>query len=123
MVVKTIIKLEKKQIEKLKQICRIQTLVNPTPLFYQGHVPMVAYLVLDGAVNLTKNKKLKTIVRSGGVIGAKELITHSPSTVTAEAHSNTTVCYLDRSTVQDIMNNGDPELSHLFQEYFESHAS
>lgn len=123
MVIKTLIKLDKKTIEKLKSVCRVQLLSVPTPLFYQGHIPMVAYLVIDGDVNLMKNKKIKSTVKSGGVIGVKELITNTPSTVTAEAAANTTVCYLDRSTVQDIIESGDLETSSFFQNLLENRAS
>jgi CRP-like cAMP-binding protein len=84
---------------------------------------MVAYLIIDGIVNLTKSKKVKSVIHAGGVIGIKELIKHTPSTVSAEALANTTVCYLDRSTVMDIMQNGDLELSSFFSSLFESKAS
>jgi CRP-like cAMP-binding protein len=123
MVIKTFGKLDQKNIEKLKSLCRVQFLSSDTPLFYQGHIPMVAYLVLDGAVNLTKNKKIKSLVHTGDIIGVKELIKHTPSTVSAEAIANTTVCYLDRSTVQEIIKNGDSELSQFFHGLLESKAS
>jgi CRP-like cAMP-binding protein len=123
MVIKTLGKLNQKNIEKLKTFCRVQLLCSPTPLFYQGQIPMVGYLVLDGAVNLLKNKKVKSHVHTGDIIGVKELIKHTPSTVTAETVANTTICYLDRSTVQDIIKSGDSELSAFFHGLLESKAS
>lgn len=123
MVIKTLIKLDKKSIEKLKEICRIQIFSIGTPLFYQGHIPMVGYLVIDGSINLIKNKKIKSTVRAGGVIGVKELFENTPSSVTAEVTSNTTICYIDRSTVQDLIKNNDLELANLFQNLFMNQAS
>jgi CRP-like cAMP-binding protein len=117
MVIKTLIKLDKKTTEKLKAVCRVQQFTSPTPLFYQGHVPMVAYLVIDGSVNLLKNKKIKQTVKAGGVIGVKELLERTPSSVTAETSPNTTICYLDHSTVKD------SELSSFFENLSEPQVS
>jgi CRP-like cAMP-binding protein len=123
MVIKTLVTLDRKNIEKLKQLCPTHIITSPTNLFYQGQVPIVAYLIIDGIVNLNKNKKLKSVVTAGGIIGIKELIRHTPSSVTAEAQANTTICYLDRSTVHDIIQNSDATLASFFQDLFESLAS
>ena len=123
MVIKTLVKLDKVTIEKLKAMCRVQLFATPTPLFYQGHVPMVAYLVIDGSVNLLKNKKIKSTVQAGGVIGVKELLEKTPSTVTAETAPNSSVCYLDKSTVQDLMKKDNSELSSFLQNLLEHQVS
>lgn len=123
MVIKTLFKLDKKSIDKLKSVCRVQQFTNPTPLFYQGHVPMVAYLVLEGSVNLIRNKKIKSSVKAGGVIGIQELLDHTTSTVTAETSTNTTVVYLDKSTVQEFMKQNNSAFSSFNQNSFEPQLS
>lgn len=116
MVIHTLAKVDKRSIEKLKKICRVQTISEPTLLLYQGHIPIVAYLVVDGAINLLKNKKIKSTILPGEVIGIKELLTDTPSSVTAETTADTTVCYLDRSTILGIIKEEDSKLSEYFQE-------
>ncbi len=123
MVIKTQITIDNMNIAKLQKLCESHTFSVPTPLFYQNQIPIVAYLVIDGIVNLTKNKKLKSAIKPGGIIGVGELINNTKSSVTAEAQSNSTVCYLDRSTVQDILNNTDSELAILFQDFFETQTT
>lgn len=123
MVIKTQITLDKLNIAKLQNLCESHTFSIPTTLFYQGQVPIVAYLVIDGIVNLTKNKKLKSAVKPGGIIGVGELIKKTKSSVTAVAQANTTICYLDRSTVQDILNNTDSEFAILFQDVVETQTT
>lgn len=115
MVIHTLVKVDKKSIEKLKKACRVQTILEPTPLLYQGHIPIVAYLVVDGAIHLLKNKKIKSTILPGEVIGIRELLTDTPSSVTAKTTADTTICYLDRSTILGIIEE-DSKLSEYFLE-------
>ena len=94
----------------------MQTFLERTPLFYQDQIPMVAYLVIEGEIDLLKNKKTKTLVTCGEVIGVKELLTDTKSKLSAEANANTTICYLDRSTILSIIQEEDSKLSVFFQE-------
>lgn len=116
MVINTLVKIDKRSIEKLKKVCPVKTIPESTQLLYQGHVPIVAYLVIDGAINLIKNKKKKSTILPGEVIGVKELLTDTPSSVTAETSAEAIVCYLDRSTLLDIIENDESKLSKYFLE-------
>lgn len=120
MVINTLVKIDKRSIEKLKKICPVKTIPESTQLLYQGHIPIVAYLVVDGTIDLLRNKKLKSTILPGEVIGIKELLTDTPSTVTAETSGEATVCYLDRSTLLSIIENEETKLSKYFQELRDS---
>ena len=85
-------------------------------LFYEGQVPIVAYLVIDGSVALLKKKKIKNIIKAGSLIGVNELMTNSPSKMSAEVAADTTLCFLDKSTMLEIMNYEKSELSKLLSE-------
>ena len=111
MIIKKILKIDKISIHKLQKMCRVQTLEKPTSLFYQGHIPIVAFLVIEGGINLYKNKKLKSTIVPGEIIGLKELTTDTPSKVAAESLEHTTICCLDKSTIKEILESGDERLS------------
>lgn len=120
---KKLVRLDKEHIEKIKEISERRVFSTNSPLFYEGQTPIVAFLILDGAVNLSKNRKIKSTLRTGSLIGVKELMNNSPSSVSAEAVSNTAVCYLDRSTIIEIIQNQDDDLSLLFRNICEAQAS
>ncbi len=113
--IKKLIKLDKTIIEKIQTVAPIKVFQTNSPLFYEGQTPIVAYLIVDGSVNLIKNKKIKTTLRNGSLIGVKELMSHSPSSVSAEAMAHTKVCFLDKSTIKEIIQTQSSELSMLFQ--------
>jgi CRP-like cAMP-binding protein len=120
---KKLIKLDKEHIEKIKKFSESKIFATNSPLFYEGQTPVVAFLILDGSVNLTKNRKIKSTVRTGGLLGLKELMSNSPSSVSAEALPHTSVCFLDKSTVLEILKSQENDLSLLFKNICELHAS
>jgi CRP-like cAMP-binding protein len=84
-----------------------------SPLFYQGQVPIVAYLVIDGAVALYRSKNSKNLIKPGYLIGLNELMTNSPSRMHAEVKAESSLCYLDKSTMLEIINNEQLDYSAL----------
>ncbi len=120
---KKLVRLDKEHIEKIRQITQSKIFSGGSPLFYEGQTPVVAFLILDGSVTLTKNRRIKSTLRSGSLIGVKELMNNSPSSVTAEALPNTLLCFLDRSTIQEIIRDQQDELSLLFKNICEAKAS
>lgn len=112
-IIKTI-KLSPAFIEKIKEICPVKKFSLTSPLFYEGQTPVVAYLVVEGSVVLFKKKKVKNVVKPGSLIGLKELVTNSPSRMTAEVSAESTLCFLDKSTMLEVMNLENSELPNLF---------
>lgn len=112
-IIKTI-KLNPTCIAKIKEISPARKFALTSPLFYEGQVPIVAYLILEGSIVLFKNKKIKTIVKPGYLIGLNEVMNNAPSKMSAEVKADSTLCYLDKSTLMEIINLEKSELSKLF---------
>lgn len=119
MAFKNTLKLDAKQINYIKSVSQEKTYPTDTPLFYEGQTPVTAILILEGQVIISKGKKVKTTLRSGMLLGVKELMNNAPSTTGAIALANTLVCFLDKSTIMEIINNND-DLSILLKEICEA---
>lgn len=119
---KTLIRLDRDHINKIRSIAlKENSFRSASTLFYEGQTPIVAYLVVEGAVNLLKNRKIKTSLRSGALIGLKELMLNKPVPLEAKAEPNTSLLFLDRSTIQEIINaTHGTDLSMLFRELVEA---
>lgn len=89
-------------IEKLKCFSTIKTYTQSAPLFYEGQIPIVAFLVLRGSIHLSKKKRLQNVLRAGSIIGAEEVLHLEPCDVSAEVTSDTTLCFLDRTTLIEL---------------------
>jgi len=87
-------------------------------LYYEGQIPISGYLIIDGSVQISKNKKHKKVLSNGSVIGLSELLSKIPSTISAEVFPNTQLCFIDKSTLQEIKL-GDKKLSDKLKEVFE----
>ncbi|RPJ73835.1 MAG: cyclic nucleotide-binding domain-containing protein [Alphaproteobacteria bacterium] len=113
------IKLDSALISKIEKFSPARKFSSGSPLFYEGQVPIVAYLVLSGSVVISKNKKIKTIVKEGNIIGLNELMSHSPSKFSAQVSPESTLCFLDKSTMLEIINLEKSELSIFFAQLTE----
>lgn len=119
---KTLIRLDRNHINQIKSIAlKENAFTKASTLFYEGQTPIVAYLVVDGVVNLVKNRKVKTTLRTGSLIGLKELMLNHPVPLEAKVEPNTSLLFLDRSTIQEIINaTYGADLSMLFRELVEA---
>jgi len=104
------IKLESELLSHVIEISHTKKYSTESPLFYEGQIPVVAYLIVDGAIQLLKKKKIKYTIKAGNIIGIDELLKNIPSKLSAKALAETTLCFLDKSTLKEILN--DPH-SHL----------
>lgn len=111
-------KLELDTIGKLKELASIHDYNVQADLYYDGQTPVVAYLLLDGNIKILKNKKMKTNLDPGHLIGVKELFHHTPCHHDAKISANSSVCFIDRSTLNEIIssNQEDPRLQKIFSE-------
>lgn len=119
MAIKNALKIDPLKIDYLKSISQEKFYSIETALFYEGQIPLTAILLLDGQINLTKGKNVKLTLRSGMLLGVKELMNNAPSMTGAIALPNTLVCFLDKSTIMEIINNND-DLSILLKEICEA---
>lgn len=109
------IKLSDELIEKIKSYSTVKTFSLKSPLFYEGQIPIVAYLILKGNIQLSKKKKVQHTLKSGTLLGSNEVINKIPCDFTAEALNNTTVCFIDRSTLLEMHEGTNQELSPLLK--------
>ncbi|WP_127715883.1 cyclic nucleotide-binding domain-containing protein [Halobacteriovorax sp. HLS] len=112
------LKISKELITKIKKISSPHCYSTQSKLFYEGQTPIVAYLLLNGYIHLTKNNKIKGILDPGTLLGFKELMNNEAVDMDAEILPNTEVCFLDRSTILEILNH--KEQDDELQEFFSS---
>ena len=110
------IKIQQPLIDIIKDKGNIHTYSVQSDLFYEGQTPIVAYLILEGKINLVKGKKVKLILEKHHLIGVKELMEHLPSRYGAKIMPNTKVSFLDRSTILEILEHKDCDLETFLNE-------
>tara|TARA_R110002072_G_scaffold534_2_gene3578 strand:- start:116444 stop:116833 length:390 start_codon:yes stop_codon:yes gene_type:complete len=96
----------------------VHTFPVESDLFYEGQIPFVAYLIIEGKVHFSKNRRNKGTAGAGSLIGFKELYFHTPSTIAARVYPDTKVCYLDRSAILEIMESVETEDDINFSNFF-----
>ncbi len=107
--------IEEQIIDKLLRRGERITYSATSNLFYEGQIPVVAYLILSGNVHLTKNKKIKSTIGPGSLIGVKELMKNDAVEFSAVIMPETEVCFLSRSDIFDIMEERSDLSEHINQ--------
>lgn len=100
-------------IQRLTQMGEVVTYTVAADLFYEGQIPVVAYLILDGHVHLLKGKKIKDTIGGGHLVGARELMNNINAKMSAQIMPKTKVCFLSKSDIQEILDNDDQTSEHL----------
>jgi len=95
--------IENKIIDELKRKGERITYSATSNLFYEGQVPVVAYVILSGNIHLMKNKKIKSTIGAGSLIGVKELMKNDAVEFSAMIMPETEVCFLSRSDIFEII--------------------
>ena len=72
-------------------------------LFYEGQIPVVAYLIIEGHVHLLNGKKVIKTISGGHLVGAKELMTNTLAKASAKIMPQTKVCFLSKSDLLEII--------------------
>jgi signal-transduction protein with cAMP-binding, CBS, and nucleotidyltransferase domain len=83
-------------------------------LFYEEHVPHVAYLLLGGRITLGKKNKVVKFVEGTNLIGIKNLYQRIPVKFFASITPNSTVLIIDRTTLFKVIN----KRTHLYNFLF-----
>lgn len=100
---KDLLKIPEPLISSILELTRPLRYTSSSNLFYAGQTPIVAYLLLDGMVHLTKNGEVLKTFSRGNVIGLKELMNNETVDVDAQILPGTQVCFIDRSTILNIL--------------------
>jgi CRP-like cAMP-binding protein len=87
-----------------------------TEVIYEGQIPNVGYLIVDGTIDLYKRKKPFKALGVGQLIGVGELMNNHNFRYTAVIHPGTKVCILDRSTIFELLDEfRDDEVKKYFE--------
>ncbi len=113
------IELDADLLEKIQQFFPSKKFKTQSHLFYEGQIPISGYLVLDGSIKISKKKKLKKILSAGSLIGVDELIQKKPVEVSAEVFPNTELCFIDKTTLLEIIKKESLDLSITLRKVFE----
>jgi CRP-like cAMP-binding protein len=87
---------------ELSLLCSQKKFTTASPLYYEGHIPTAAYLVLEGSIHLIKNKKIKKTIKAGSIIAIKELLTNTIVEHQALVQPASTIGFIDKSTLLEI---------------------
>ncbi len=77
---------------------------SKTNLFYEEHIPHVAYVLLDGMIALGRKNKIIKYVEGKNLIGVKNLYQKVPVKFFASIMPNSTVLIIDRTTLFKVVN-------------------
>ena len=116
------IELNRDLIKKLKAHFAIKVYKTHSYLFYEGHIPISGYLILDGSIQISKKNKVKKIFQKGTLVGMTELLNKIPSTITVEVFPNTKICFLDKTTLLELKEDIDNDLTILLNQSTKSNA-
>lgn len=76
---------------------------SSTQIIYRGQVPMAAYILIEGVIELRDSqKKVVETLTGHHLIGFKEICLNKPFRFTAEIQAGSKVLILDRSSIQQI---------------------
>lgn len=91
-------------------------------LFYEGQVPISGFLILGGSIQISQKRKFKKILKPGYLLGVFELLNKKPIQISAEVYPNTEICFLDKTTLLEMAQKPDSELSGLFKSFLEAQS-
>lgn len=103
-------------VEKIEAIAEKHAYSVSAELYYEDHIPFVGYLFKEGKGKLFKRRRKDYPLRSGDLVGLIELMQHSPSNYGAMVEENSTLIFLDKSTILEIIEEEiDTDLKEIFE--------
>jgi signal-transduction protein with cAMP-binding, CBS, and nucleotidyltransferase domain len=105
-----------KFIAEIETVSQHKKISITSPLFYEGQIPVAAILLINGHIQLLKNKKMKIKLSAGSLVGLNELMTNTPVKLEAIVEAESRLCFLDKSTILEIMKYGQKNLADFFKE-------
>ncbi len=113
------IELSSELIKKITSYFPSKKYKTQSHLFYEGQVPISGFLILDGSIQITHKRKLKKMLKAGYLLGVFELLNKKPIEISAEVYPDTEVCFLDKTTLLEVLKSPDNELFQLFKMFIE----
>ncbi len=76
-----------------------------TDIIYEGHIPQVSYIILEGETSLFKRNRFVQQVAPRRLVGTEELLKHSPFKWNLKAKPGSKLLVIDKSTAMEILKN------------------
>lgn len=112
------IELSRELLEKIVSYFPTKKYKAQSHLFYEGQIPISGYLIIDGSIQISKKKKFKKLLTSGSVVGIDELLSKKPVDISAEVFPNTELCFLDKSTLLELLKMENLDFSKYLKNVF-----
>lgn len=90
-------------IDKVQNFTEPRLYQTESDLIYEGQIPHVGFLLIEGEIHFMKRKKIIQKILPGTLFGVMELMSNTPIKYTVKILPNSKVCILDRSTVREII--------------------
>ncbi|MCB9063398.1 MAG: cyclic nucleotide-binding domain-containing protein [Halobacteriovoraceae bacterium] len=82
-------------------------------IIYEGHYPHVAFLLVEGNIEIVKRNKKVFDVKKGVIIGLSELLNERPCKYSVKINANSKVCIIDKSTLDKISKLEDNKIKNI----------
>lgn len=82
-------------------------------LFYEGHVPIVVYLLKSGRINVGQGKRKLFQLSPGEILGLNEFYQKCPSLFWAQVQEGSELIYIDRSTLDELITDGPKKVQEV----------
>lgn len=118
----TIVQLSEELVARLSEISSRLKYPVDAEIIYEGHTPIVGILLVAGRIKLVRGRRVRQVLERGALLGVPELLEKKAFEYTAQIQGGSEICYLDQSTIQEILRSDDEELISLFQGLIEATA-
>jgi len=103
-------------VSKIEKIAEKHSYCTAAELYYEDHIPFVGYLIVEGKGKLFKKRRKDVPLKKGDLIGLIEVMGHHPSQYGAMVEANSTLIFLDRSTILEVIEEElDSDLKSIFE--------
>lgn len=97
---------------ELRKTFGVKSFQQTAHLFYEGHIPLFGFILINGECRLFKKKKLVCHLEIGTIIGAKEILNYLPFSYSGIIAENSELIIIDRTSLLEITEQRSPK--HLF---------
>lgn len=105
--------LTRTELEYFKSFLEVHTYNSQTQVIYHGQVPMAAYILIEGKIDLKNARdKLIRVCEPNVLVGFSEIYNNMPFKYTAEIEPGSKVLIIDRTAVKTIKNDLESKSIH-----------
>lgn len=94
----------KELLKEIKKLFPQKNTLSSVPLFYKNQIPLSGFFLERGKVILKKNRHTSIEVSPYSFFGLSECLNNDPSVFEAEALKDSTIYFLDKTTLLEVLN-------------------